>query len=89
VSSQSFRAYVLVELYPGKEKEFCEGILDKRLVVDSKVERTDFVYGSYDFIYVLNGEMADINRRIIELRRPIYIRKTENLICLTCSHRTQ
>jgi hypothetical protein len=62
-----------VELYPGKEKEFCEGILDKRLVVDSKVERTDFVYGSYDFIYVLNGEMADINRRIIELRRQIYI----------------
>jgi hypothetical protein len=81
VSSKSFRAYVLVELYPGKEKEFCEEILEKGLVLDSKVERTDFVHGSYDFIYVLNGEMADIDRRIIELRRSIYIRKTETLIC--------
>jgi hypothetical protein len=56
VSSQSFRANVLVELYLGKEKEFCEEILEKGLVLDSKVKRTDFVHGSYDLIYVQNGE---------------------------------
>lgn len=81
MSSQSARAYVLVELFPGKEKEFCEEILDKGLILDSKVERTDFVHGSYDFICILNGEIKDIDRRIIELRRSLYIRKTETLIC--------
>ena len=81
MSSLSVRAYVLVELRPGKEKEFCEEILKKGLILDSKVERTDFVHGSYDFICVLNGQIADIDRRIIELRRSRYIRKTETLIC--------
>jgi hypothetical protein len=70
-----------VELRPGKEKEFCEEILEKGLILDSKVERTDFVHGSYDFILVLNGPIPDIDRRIIELRRSLYIRKTETLIC--------
>jgi hypothetical protein len=81
VSSQAVRAYVLVELCPGKEKEFCEEILKKGLILDSKVERTDFVHGSYDFICILNGNIKDIDRRIIELRRSPYIRKTETLIC--------
>jgi len=81
VNSQSSRAYVLVELFPGKEKEFCEEILEKGLILDTKVERTDFVHGSYDFICVLNGPISDIDRRIIELRRSLYIRKTETLIC--------
>lgn len=80
VSSKSFRAYVLVELFPGKEKEFCEEILNKGIILDSKVERTDFVHGSYDFICILKGSMKDIDRRIIELRRSLYIRKTETLI---------
>jgi hypothetical protein len=79
--NSSDRAYVLVELYPGKEKEFCEEILSKGLILDSKVERTDFVHGSYDFICVLNGKIKDIDRRIIELRRSPFIRKTETLIC--------
>jgi hypothetical protein len=72
---------VLVELRPGKEKEFCEEILKKGLILDSKVERTDFVHGSYDFICILNGPIKDIDRRIIELRTSKFIRKTETLIC--------
>ena len=80
VSSQSVREYVLVELFPGKEKEFCEEILTKGIILDSKVERTDFVHGSYDFICILKGPMRDVDRRIIELRRSLYIRKTETLI---------
>ena len=81
MSSRDVRAYVLVELQPGKEKEFCEEIIEKGLVLDSKIERTDFVHGSYDFICVLHGDISDIDRRIIELRRSLYIRKTETLIC--------
>jgi hypothetical protein len=80
MSSENVRAYVLVELFPGKEKEFCEEIMDKGLILDSKIERTDFVHGHYDFICMLKGEIHDIDRRIIELRRSVYIRKTETLI---------
>ena len=81
MTSQNIRAYVLVELRAGKEKEFCEEILAKGLILDSKIERTDFVHGTYDFICLLHGDMKDIDRRIIELRNSKYIRKTETLIC--------
>ena len=81
MSAQKIRAYVLVELIAGKEKKFCEEILEKGVILDSKIERTDFVHGTYDFICMLHGEMKDIDRRIIELRKSPYIRKTETLIC--------
>ena len=81
MNSQKIRAYVLVELIAGKEKEFCEEILAKGLILDTKIERTDFVHGTYDFICLLHGDMKDIDRRIIELRNSKYIRKTETLIC--------
>ena len=81
MNSQTVRVYVLVELRPGTEKEFCEEILEKGLILDSKIERTDFVHGSYDFICILHGQIQDIDRRIIELRRSPFIRKTETLIC--------
>jgi hypothetical protein len=81
VSSQNIRAYVLVELRPGKEKEFCEEILEKGMILDSKVERTDFVHGPYDFICVLNGEIHEVDQRIMDMRTSPHIRKTETLIC--------
>lgn len=81
MASRKVRAYVLVNLIPGKEKEFCEEIMKKGLILDSKIERTDFVHGHYDFICILNGEIQDVDSRIIELRRSPYIRNTETLIC--------
>ena len=81
MTSPTIRAYVLVELRAGKEKEFCEEILAKGVILDSKIERTDFVHGTYDFICLLHGDMKDIDRRIIELRNSPYIHKTETLIC--------
>jgi hypothetical protein len=81
VSSQTIRAYVLVELRPGKEKAFCEEILEKGMILDSKVERTDFVHGPYDFICILNGEIKEVDQRIMDLRTSPHIRKTETLIC--------
>ena len=81
MSSEDVHVYVLVELVPGKEGEFGNEILSKGLVLDSKVERLDFVHGSFDFIIALKGKLKDIDSRIIEMRKSPYIRKTETLIC--------
>jgi hypothetical protein len=75
------RAYVLVEIQPGKEREFVDEVLSKGLITDSKVERIDFVHGSFDFVIMLNGTMQNVDRRIMELRKSPFVRKTETLIC--------
>jgi hypothetical protein len=75
------RAYVLVEIEPGKEKEFGDEILSKGLLLDSKVERMDFVHGPFDFVIILHGAIKDIDRRIMEMRKSRFVRKTETLIC--------
>jgi len=75
------RAYVLIELHPGKEKEFCDLILSKGLLVDSKVQRMDFVHGHFDFVMVLYGAMEDIDSRIMEMRKSPFVRKTVTLMC--------
>jgi hypothetical protein len=77
---KSAHAYVLVEIQPGKEKEFSDEILSKGLLVDSKVERMDFVHGLFDFVIVLCGETRDIDARIIEIRKSPFVVRTETLI---------
>lgn len=74
------RAYLLVSLRPGSEKKFSEEILSKGLLVDSKVERMDFVHGPFDFILTLRGEMDEIDRRIMEMRKSPHVRKTATLL---------
>jgi hypothetical protein len=81
MASQDSRAYVLVEIQPGKEKEFADEVLSKGLVVDSKVERMDFVHGSFDFVIILRGPMKDVDAKVMELRKSPFIRRTETLIC--------
>jgi broad-specificity NMP kinase len=75
------RAYVLVEIQPGKEKDFYHEVLSKGLILDSKVERMDFVHGPFDFVIVLRGTVKDIDHRIMEMRKSPFIRRTETLIC--------
>lgn len=75
------RAYVLVEIQPGKEREFSEEVLSKGLILDSKVERMDFVHGSFDFVIILRGTMKDIDARVMEIRKSPYVRETQTLIC--------
>jgi hypothetical protein len=75
------RAYVLVEIQPGKEKEFADEVLSKGLILDSKVERMDFVHGPFDFVVILKGTMKDIDSRIMAMRRSPFVRETETLIC--------
>jgi hypothetical protein len=79
--NNSARAYVLVEIQPGKEKDFSEEILSKGLLVDSSVERMDFVHGSFDFVIILRGAMKDIDLRVVEMRKSPFVRRTETLIC--------
>ena len=80
MSGEISRAYVLVTIQPGKEQEFANEILSRGLLFDSKVDRLDFVHGSYDFIVLLSGKTRDIDRLIIEMRRLPYVRKTDTLI---------
>lgn len=77
---RSTRAYVLVEIQPGKEKEFKDDILSRGLLVDSKEERMDVVHGAFDVVIILCGVVKDIDRRIIEIRRSPFVVKTETLI---------
>ena len=77
----SVRVYVLVEIQPGKEKEFANEVLSKGLIMDSKVERMDFVHGPFDFVIILRGTMKDIDVRVMEMRKSSYIRRTETMIC--------
>jgi hypothetical protein len=75
------RAYMLIEIHPGKEKEFGEEILSRGLFVDSKVERMDFVHGPFDFVIVLSGETKDIDVKLMEMRKSPFVRKTVTLMC--------
>jgi|GEM_PF-557296 len=81
MNSQDSRVYVLMEIQPGKEKEFSEEVLSRGLIVDSKAERLDFVHGSFDFVIILQGSMKDIDSRILEIRKSLFVRRTETLIC--------
>ncbi len=72
-------AYILVVIQPGKESEF-ENEMAKETTLAARVEKIDFVHGSYDFIIILGGAIEDINRRIIEMRKLPYVRRTETLI---------
>jgi hypothetical protein len=75
------RVYVLVEIQPGKEKEFADEVLSKGLILDSKVERIDFVHGPFDFVIILRGTMKDIDVRVLEIRKSPFVRRTETMIC--------
>jgi hypothetical protein len=81
MSSEDIRVYVLVELQPGKEVDFGNEILSNGLVLDSKVERLDFVHGYFDFIIALKGKLKEIDQLIIQMRKSPYVLKTQTLIC--------
>jgi hypothetical protein len=81
MSSEDYRAYVLISIQPGKEKEFSEYTTSKDLTKNINVERMDFVHGSFDAVILLRGTMRSIDARIMELRKSPLILKTETLLC--------
>ena len=80
MSSEEYRAYVLIEIQPGKEKEFSDYIISEGLPRDKNVERMDFVLGSYDAVVLLRGTMKNIDAKVLELRKSPLIRSTETLL---------
>jgi len=80
MSNIADRVYVLVVIQPGKEQEFANEIVSKGLALSSKVERMDFVHGSFDFIIMFTGSRDEIDGRILEMRRLPYVRSTTTLI---------
>jgi hypothetical protein len=74
------RVYVLVEVQPGREKEFADEVLSKRLIRDPKVERMDVVHGSFDLVVMLSGAMKDVDARVIAMRKIPFVLRTETLI---------
>ena len=79
-SQKSKRAYILVVIHPGKENQFREEIMSKHVLVNPQEERMDFVHGIYDYVIVLIGDVKDIDRRIIEIRKSPFIARTETLL---------
>jgi len=69
MSSETRHTYVLVEILPGKEQEFANEIMSKRLILNPNIEKIDFVHGPYDFVVILSGKTYDIDRRILEMRK--------------------
>ena len=80
MSKKRSRAYVLVKIVPGMEQEFTNEIVSAEFLFDPKIRKMDFVHGNFDFIVLLNGSTEDIERKILEIRKLQYVRRTETLI---------
>ncbi len=78
--TENYRAYILVEIQPGKEKEFSDLVSSRQSSSDSTVERMDFVHGSFDFVITLNGTLKNIDTKVMEIRQSPFVRKTDTLI---------
>ena len=81
MNSEDYRAYVLIKVQPGKEKEFSDYVTSKDLPKDINVERLDFVHGSFDAVMILRGTMKNIDARIMELRKSPFVSSTDTLLC--------
>ena len=81
MSAEDYRAYVLIQIQPGKEKEFADYVTSESMSRDKNVERMDLVFGSFDAIVLLKGTMTSIDAKVLELRKSPLIRRTETLIC--------
>ena len=81
MSSEEFRAYVLISVLPGKENELTEYVTSKGLLKDANSERMDSVHGTFDALMIIRGTWASIDARIMELRKSPSILKTQTLLC--------
>jgi len=74
------RAYVLIELEPGKEKEFGSALSDI-LETTKGISKVDFVYGAFDIVMALEGETKEVEDAILKVRTLSFVHKTETLLC--------
>lgn len=70
----SGRSYVLIEVEPGKED-----YVIPQLRKMAHVSAVDFVHGDYDVVCILEGDLKEIDRTVIEVRKLPHIRRTVTL----------
>ncbi|MHA2172928.1 MAG: hypothetical protein ACXAB7_23955 [Candidatus Kariarchaeaceae archaeon] len=77
------RAYVLVNVDPGHEKDIIDGsAMSSGLSSLTGVVQADVVHGAYDIIVVIEGEPNIIEETIMKLRKLSHVRKTESLLAM-------
>lgn len=74
------RAYMLVAIKPGKQKEFADDIVSLGLTQDTAVNSIDFVHGTFDFIITFKGAANEVDKRILEIRSLPHLLRTETMI---------
>jgi hypothetical protein len=68
------RAYLLIEVAPGKEAGLINQLDNLPHVV-----RADFVHGGYDVVCILVGEYREMDETILAIRRFPNVKKTTTL----------
>ncbi|MFB0568134.1 MAG: hypothetical protein ACETV0_00735 [Nitrososphaeria archaeon] len=69
------RAYLLVQLYPGKEEDFMNEAKSFPGMV-----RVDMVHGAFDVVMLLDGDLKTIDDTILKVRCLQGVRNTETLL---------
>jgi len=69
------RAYLLVQVYPGKEKEFLEKVKSLPGMVS-----VDIVHGSFDMVMLLEADLKMIDDSIMKVRSLQSVCRTETLL---------
>lgn len=70
----SGRSYLLIEVEPGKEE-----YVIPQLRRTPSVSLVDFVHGEYDVVCVLEGDVKEVDKAVIEIRKLPHIRRTVTL----------
>jgi hypothetical protein len=77
------RAYVLVNVDPGHEKDIIDGsAMSAGVSSFAGVVQADVTYGAYDVIVVVEGEPKIIDETIMKLRKLTHVKKTESLLTM-------
>jgi len=71
------RAYLLIEVEPGKEAGLIRQLGELRHVI-----RSDFVHGGYDLVCILEGEYKEMDETVLAIRRFPNVKKTTTLTVL-------
>ncbi len=69
------RAYILIVFQPGREEDVFE-----ELSTFQNIKAADVVHGPYDMVLVLEGDIEDIDKTIMRIRKMRYVEKTESLL---------
>lgn len=78
------RAYILVNVDPGHEKDIINGsAMAAGISSFAGVVQADVVYGACDIMVVVEGAPKTIDETIMKLRKISHVRKTETLLTMS------